>query len=368
MNRSSTIVRTSVIGIVANVFLAGFKAAVGAVTNSIAIVMDAVNNLSDALSSLITIIGTKLAGKQPDRKHPLGYGRVEYISASVISVIVLYAGVSSLVESVKKIVHPEVADYSAVALFIIAVAVVVKIVLGMYVQRTGKQVNSDALVASGKDAMFDSIISASTLLAAFIYIFFGVSLEAWLGAIISLVIVKSGIDMLRDTVGQILGARADADLTRSIKKTILSYPEVLGVYDLVLSSYGPETTLGSVHLELASDMTVGELDDLEYRIALQIYQDFNVVLAGISVYSIDQTNPELVSLSANIHEVVEAFDEVLNTHGIHLDQKNRVIRFDVVINFDVKDREAVYQAIVQRVQELYPDYTLNVILDSDVSD
>ena len=169
-SREKTIVRTSIIGIVANVFLAAFKAAVGLMSHSIAIVLDAVNNISDAGSSLITIIGTKLAGKEPDKKHPFGYGRIEYLSAMIISVIVLYAGITSFVESVKQIIHPETPDYSTVS-----------------------------LINSGEDATLDSVISASTLVAAVIFLIFHISLEAWLGAVISLVIIKSGIEMLRDT-------------------------------------------------------------------------------------------------------------------------------------------------------------------------
>ena len=142
MNRDQKIVRTSIIGILANVFLAAFKAFVGVITGSIAVTLDAVNNLSDALSSVITILGTKLAGKRPDKKHPYGYGRIEYMTAAIISFIVLYAGVTSLVESVKKILHPEKPEYTTVALVIIAVAVVVKIVLGRYVKRVGESVKS----------------------------------------------------------------------------------------------------------------------------------------------------------------------------------------------------------------------------------
>ncbi|MBQ1791104.1 MAG: cation transporter, partial [Oscillospiraceae bacterium] len=174
-SREKTIIRTSIIGIVANVFLAAFKAAVGLMSHSIAIVLDAVNNISDAGSSLITIIGTKLAGMEPDKKHPFGYGRIEYLSAMIISVIVLYAGITSFVESVKKILHPETPDYTPVSLIIVAVAVVVKILLGRYVKRVGERVNSDSLINSGKDAMLDAVISASTLAAAVIFLVFHVS-------------------------------------------------------------------------------------------------------------------------------------------------------------------------------------------------
>ena len=164
MTREKKIVRTSIVGIITNVLLAAFKAVIGLLTHSIAIVLDAVNNISDAGSSLITIIGTKLAAKEPDKKHPFGYGRIEYLSSMIISVIVLYAGVTSFVESIKHIIHPQTPDYSIISLIIVGVAVVVKIVLGRYVKGVGVKVNSDSLVNSGEDATLDSVISASSLM------------------------------------------------------------------------------------------------------------------------------------------------------------------------------------------------------------
>ncbi|MBO7659421.1 MAG: cation diffusion facilitator family transporter, partial [Clostridia bacterium] len=145
-NREKAIVKTSIVGIVTNILLVGFKAFVGLVSNSIAVILDAVNNLSDALSSVVTIIGAKLGAKQPDKKHPLGYGRIEYLSSMIVAALVLYAGITSLVESIKKIIHPEAADYSTVSIIIISVAIVVKLLLGLYVKKQGKKVNSGALV------------------------------------------------------------------------------------------------------------------------------------------------------------------------------------------------------------------------------
>ena len=248
--REQIIVRTSIIGIAANVLLAVFKAVIGFISNSIAIVMDAVNNISDAGSSLITIIGTKLAGREPDKKHPFGYGRIEYMSAMIISFIVLYAGITSLIESVKKIIDPDTPEYSVTSLIIVGVAVLVKIALGRYVKAVGKKVNSASLVNSGEDATLDSVISASTLVAAVIFIIYHISLEAWLGAVISLVIIKAGFEMLKETVSQILGERNDPDLTGSIKKTVAGFPGVQGAYDLVLNNYGPDSWNGSVHIEV----------------------------------------------------------------------------------------------------------------------
>ena len=162
-DRENAIVKTSIIGIVTNILLVGFKAFVGLVSNSIAVILDAVNNLSDALSSVITIIGAKLGAKQPDKKHPLGYGRIEYLSSMIVAALVLYAGITSIVESIKKIIHPEAADYSTVSIIIISVAIVVKLLLGTFVKKQGKKVNSGALVASGSDALFDAVLSASVL-------------------------------------------------------------------------------------------------------------------------------------------------------------------------------------------------------------
>ena len=244
--RDRIIIRTSVIGILANVLLAAFKAVVGLLTHSIAIVLDAVNNFSDAASSVITIVGTKLAGKQPDRKHPFGYGRIEYLSAMVISLIVLYAGITSFTESARKILHPDTPEYTVPALVIVAAGVLVKVLLGRFVKSTGEKVNSDSLINSGEDATLDSVISASTLAAAAIYLWKGISLEAWLGAVISVIIIKSGIGMLRETLSKVLGERADADLSKEIKQTVRSFPGVGGAYDLILHNYGTPTTDPSI--------------------------------------------------------------------------------------------------------------------------
>ena len=367
-NRDKTIIRTSIIGILVNVLLAAFKAVVGLLSHSIAVVMDAVNNLSDALSSVITILGTKLAGKEPDKKHPLGYGRIEYLSAMIISVIVLYAGVSSLVESVKKILHPEKPDYSATALLIIAVAVVAKIILGSFVKKKGLDVKSDSLVASGSDALHDSIISASTLAAAVIYLFFHISLEAWLGAIISAVIVKSGLDMLRDTVSEILGERIDAETAQSVKDTICQTEGVRGAYDLVINNYGPNRQIGSVHIEVPDTMTVGELDGLEREISKNVFVKHHLILTGISVYSMNMGDKEAVRVETGVRKILEAYPDVLQMHGFFLDKKDKTMKFDIIISYDAQNREQLYKEIMKKVAASFPEYTPQVQLDFDISD
>ena len=368
MSREKTIIRTSIIGIIANVFLAAFKAVIGLMSNSIAIVLDAVNNISDAGSSLITIVGTKLAGKEPDKKHPFGYGRIEYLSAMIISVIVLYAGITSLVESVKQIIHPETPDYSTVSLIIVAVAVIVKILLGRYVKSVGVKVNSDSLINSGKDATLDSVISASTLAAAAIFMIFHVSLEAWLGAVISLVIIKSGIEMLRDTISQILGEKNDPELAGSIKKTVLSFPDVQGAYDLVLNNYGPDTWNGSIHIEVPDTYSADQLDQLIRNIQMAVYQQHQVILTAIGVYSVNTKDEEVIETKKKVCEIVFSHPHVKQMHGFYLNKEEKTIRFDIVVSFDAEDRKKVYTDTIRDVQEAFPDYTLQVSMDTDFSE
>lgn len=368
LSRDAVIVRTSIIGIVANVLLAAFKAFVGLTANSIAIVMDAVNNLSDAESSIITIVGTKLAGKEPDRKHPFGYGRIEYLSAMVISILVLNAGITSFVESVKKIIHPDTPDYRAASLIIVAVAVVVKIILGRYVKSVGEKVHSDSLVNSGEDARLDAIISASTLVAAAIYLLFHISLEAWLGAIIAAVIIKSGFEMLRETLSRILGERTDAEKARDIKATVTSYPEISGAYDLVLHNYGPDSYNGSIHIEVPDTLSADALDKLIRKVTLDVFQKHNVILTAIGVYSINTKDPEAIAARENVRKIVMSNPYILQMHGFYLDKAEKTIRFDVVVSFDASDRRQVYQEICDKVQQEYPDYTLQVAMDTDFSE
>lgn len=368
-NREKVIVRTSVVGILANVALAGFKAAVGLIANSIAVVLDAVNNLTDALSSVITIVGTKLAGKSPDRKHPFGYGRIEYLSTLVIAIIILYAGITAMVESIKKIITPDTPDYSTLSLVIIAVAVVVKVVLGLYVKRTGQRVNSDSLVASGKDALMDSIISLSVLVAAFVFVLWGVSLEAYLGVIIAIMIIKTGLETMWDTISKILGERSDTVLAHEIKQTVLAADSgISGAFDLVLTDYGPDRHIASVHIEVPDTWTAEKIDAVTRKITADVYSHHNVFVTAVGVYSVNTVNQEIVKMRELVTDIVGKHENVLQMHGFFADTQSKNIRFDVVISFDEKDRNALCKAIAEEVTKALPGYTVFVQPDTDLSD
>ena len=345
MDRQSKIIKTSIIGIVVNLILVAFKATIGILVNSIAITLDAVNNLTDALSSIITIIGAKLAGKAPDKNHPYGYGRIEYFSSIIIAVIVLWAGVTALQESWPKIFAPDVTSYTTTSLIIIAVAVVVKILLGRYVKSTGEKINSQALIASGSDALFDAILSLSTLIAAIISIFYHISLEGILGVIISIVIIKASIDMIKETVDSMLGERIDKELSLKIKKSIEEIDGVYGAYDLNLHSYGPENMQGSVHVEIDDGLTASEIHTLTREITLKIYKEYSIPLT-VGIYA---RNDEYDYIRHDLEEIVSQYDEVLQIHGFYVYEAQKIVSFDIIVDFDA-NREKIKGKITSKIK------------------
>ncbi len=365
--REKTIVRTSVVGIVTNLLLVGFKAFVGLVSNSIAVILDAVNNLSDALSSVVTIIGAKLGAKQPDKKHPLGYGRIEYLSSMIVAALVLYAGITSLVESIKKIISPEAADYSTVSIIIISVAIAAKLVLGLYVKKQGKKVNSGALVASGSDALFDAVLSSSVLASAVVYLIWGVSLEAYVGVLIAGFIIKAGIEMMIETLNDIIGKREDAETTRELKRIICEEEGVLGAYDVTIFNYGPNRNYGSAHVELPDTMSVNEVDRLTRKIQVDVFHKTGIILTGIGVYSFNTSDDEAARIRNKVQSAVMSHDWALQMHGFYADLEAKAIRFDVVISFDI-DRKEALEALRAEIGAIYPDYELTIVPDVDVAD
>ncbi len=366
--REKIIINTSLLGILANIFLSTIKFIIGLVSSSIAIVLDAVNNLSDALSSIITIIGTKLASKKPDKKHPYGHGRIEYLSAMTIALIILYAGVTSIIESIKKIITPQVPDYSTLSLVIIICAILVKLLLGIYVKRVAKKVNSSSLANSAQDALMDCIISFSTLLAAIIYLIFNISIESWLGLIISLIIIKSGIGMIKNTVSQVLGERIDEKIARSVKKTVMAYEQVHGVYDLFLNNYGPDNYMGSVHIEVDDTLTALEIDKLTRKITDEVYKLHNVLLVAIGIYSINTSDKEVIDIRNDICKIVYSYECVLQLHGFYIEKETKTIYFDLIIDYSNNDREEVYNRIYSDVESKYKDYNICIKLDIDASE
>ena len=366
MDRNKKIVKTSILGIIANIVLVGFKATIGLFANSIAIILDAVNNLTDVLSSIITIIGTKLANKAPDKKHPYGHGRIEYFTSVIIAAIVLFAGITAVRESVIKIINPAETDYSIISLIIIAVAVLVKFFLGRHVKKVGYEVNSQSLVASGQDAFMDAVLSFTTLIAGITNYIWKWNLEGYLGVIISIFIIKSAIEMLKEAANSMLGERADSELSKKIKETVMSFDEVQGVYDLNLHNYGPSRTIASLHIQVRNDMNAGEIHILTREIAYKIYAEFGIAVT-IGIYAANDKG-EFGMIKEELQNIVKGYKEILQIHGFYVDKEKSNVFFDLIIDFEVKDKKKIESEIVGKLKDKFPEYNYNIILDPDITD
>ena len=367
MERSKKIIQTSIIGILVNLVLVIFKASVGVITGSVAIFMDAVNNLSDALSSAITIVGAKLAGKAPDKKHPYGYGQIEYVSSVTVAVIILLAGVTSLRSSIDKVIHPEIAHYTAASLIVIAAAVLVKFTLGRYVKKQGTIYHSESLIASGTDAMFDSIISFSTLVAAIVTLLFNISIEGWLGIVISVLIFKAGIEILLESLNGIIGSRVESSLSTELKNRICEYPQVNGAYDLILHRYGPERIIGSVHIEVPDELTARDIHSLSYSISQDIYINYNIILT-VGIYASNTANGLYAQMKADLSGLIQNYPEVMQMHGFYADEEKKYVSFDLIIDFKSERKQQIKDEILLEMSEKYPEYQFYAILDNDYSE
>ena len=365
MERARSIIRTSIAGIAVNIILAVFKFIVGTASNSVSIRMDAVNNVSDALSSLITIIGTMLSIKAPDRNHPFGYGRTEYLSALLIGMLIVYAGATSLFESAQRIVHPQPIEYSTATFIVMAGAIICKIVTGTYIQKRGKALDSEALIASGHDSVHDSILTLSALIAALIMIFSGINIEAYVGALISVFIIKSGIDTLRITVSDILGERISADLAQAVKQSILEFPEVEDVFDLAIHSYGKDTMVGSAHIEVADALKASWIDNLQRNIAEKVLKDTGVMMMGVSIYAVNSRDETVIEMRDKIRELAGWYEDIIQVNGFYVDQVDKAIKFAILVNFGKTDKTAVRDMLKRDVEKCYPGYEVYITIDYD---
>lgn len=367
-NRNRSIMRVSLVGIAANLVLSVFKIIVGIFSHSIAIIIDAVNNLSDIMSSVVTIIGAHFAGKEPDKEHPLGHGRSEYLSTVIIAVLIIYIGLTALVESIRKIITPEPVNYQTTTVIVVVAAIVIKIFLGLYVRARGKKLQSGSLIGSGIDALYDAAISTATLIAIIIFFTTGWSIEAYLAAGISLFILRSGIKLLREAFSTILGQRPNAELSRKIKQSIAEMPDVNGAFDLILHDYGAGSTIASVNIEVDRHLKAAQLDHLSRDIQKAIFKKYKVIISSVGIYAIDLDNPDVEKLWRTTKAIADKYEHIVQLHGFHADLNEKQIHFDVVVDFAPENRRAYFSKFSRELREAIPDYKLNITQDVDISD
>ena len=365
--RESRILRASSAGIAVNLLLGVLKVVFGLIAGSVALVSDAVNNITDSSSSLITIIGTKLAGRDATQKHPFGFGRIEYLTSMIIGIIVTITGIETFISAVKGIIEPGEVDYSAATVIVIIATMAAKIVLGFYTERVGRQVNSDALKASGADSKNDALISLVTLISAFIFLFTGFSIDGWAGAFIAIFVIKTGIEVLKDTLSKILGEKADSELAEGIYNEARSIEGLGDPHDLVIHAYGPSVMTGSVNIELDADKTIEEVYPLVRKLQMRVYEKYSVALS-VGFYAVNSSAPSAMRLTSILEsEKGKHSEEIAGFHGVFADDVNKYITFDLTIRFGF-DRRKICDEVAADVKSEFPDYLISANIDSIFSD
>lgn len=368
--REREIIKTSFIGIFGNIILVLFKAFVGIIAGSISIIMDAVNNFTDALSSFITIIGTKLANKMPNKKHPYGYGRIEYITSTLIAILILFAGGTAIYESIKSIIdyfkYRSMPQFEIYSIIIIASAIFVKVLIGLFFRYKGKKIDSNALRASGLDALFDSVLSLSTLIGMIIAKYANVYIEGYLGILIGIFIIKSGFEVLKESLSSMIGDRFEKEYINEIKNEILNVSGVLGCYDLILNSYGHNKNIGSVHIGVSDELTAIQIQAIEREISNIMYNKYDTIMT-IGIYAENFSDDFSKNIYGKILEIINKYEHVLQIHGFYVDYSSRSIYYDLVISFDDDKPAETIRKIKEETLKIINDYNIVINYDQDFS-
>lgn len=363
-SREGIITGTSGLGIIANLLIAVVKISLGLLSSSIAIISEGVNNATDALTSVLTLVGTKLANKKPDKKHPFGYGRIEYLTSLIIAVMILVTGVEMLISSVQLILHPAALDISLIALIAIAVSAVVKFFLGVYTMRMGKKTGSGSLYAVGLECRNDSFISVITIVSAVIFIAFRVSVDAYVGAFMSLVILKSGLDVLKETVTELLGRPGKAELAAELYHEIRTTKGIINAADMMLHNYGPNAYSGSVNVEIDHETTVGEVYQSLHDLQLRIMHEKNVTMV-FGIYAVNDDHEETRQLRRTIGSFVKSHDHVVSFHAVYLDSNSSRLYCDLVVDYELRDWDALRQEFLDYIAEHYPQYEVELTVETE---
>ena len=320
--------------------IAGVKIAAGLLASSIAIVSEGVNNAADALTSVLTMVGTRLAGRHPDAKHPFGYGRIEYLTGLVVAVVIIVSGVQMLIESVKLIFRPEELSISYVSLAIVAVSAVVKFFLGLYTIARGRGAQSDALVGVGLECRGDSYISIITIGVAVVFLLTGVSLDAYAGVVMSAIILKAGVEVLLKIVSELIGRPGEKELATKIYQRVRATPGVVGAADMMLHNYGPNAWSGSVNVEIDHAKSVGEVYAMLHELQLRIMHEERVTMV-FGVYAVDDDHAETRRIRRTILEYVRAHKHVKSFHAVYLEPGTNRLYCDLVVDYELADWEAL---------------------------
>ncbi len=342
-------------GIVCNILLCGFKMLAGALAGSLAMIADAFNNLSDAGSAVVTLVGFKLASAPPDKDHPFGHGRMEYLSAMGVAVLIIIAGVELATSAFDKILHPAEAEFSIISTVILAVSIGVKLWMALFHRRIGDLIHSDALSAAGTDSRNDVICTSVVLISSLVGYFTNVSLDGYVGIAVALFVIWSGFCVIKDTVSPLLGQAPDPELVQNIQQTVLSYNGVVGIHDMIVHDYGPGRVIASLHAEVPVDQPISKSHDIIDNIEMELLEKYHI-LTCIHMDPVDTDNPETLRLKEMAIGLMNGVDESLTLHDFRVvnGDTHTNLLFDLVVPHDCKNPEETAQKMRDAVHEADP--------------
>lgn len=354
-----------VVGIISNIILFIIKFTVGILFKSISVTADAVNNLSDAGSSIITLIGFKLSGKPADAKHPYGHARMEYITGLAVSFIIILLGVQLIQTSFDKVLHPEESVFSYLTITVLIISILMKLWQGMFNKKVGKTIHSTALEATAADSINDVVATSAVLLSTIIAKWTGVNLDGYMGILVAVFILVSGVKMIGETINPLLGMAPDQEMVDQIYKKIMSYDTVLGIHDLVVHNYGPQRCFASVHVEVpaSQDILISHdiIDNIERDFARDM--DIHLVVHLDPIVTDDETTN---LLKAQVKHIVKDISPDLSIHDFRavVGVSHTNLIFDVCVPFSVKMSDAEITGLISRkVKEINPTYYTVIVVD-----
>ncbi len=363
-SRDDVISVTSGLGIAVNLIIAAAKVVVGLLASSVAILSEGVNNAADALTSVLTLVGSKLAGKHPDEKHPFGYGRIEYLTGLVIAVLILVTGFELLTGSIRLIFEPEELSITVLSLIVVAVSAVIKFALGVYTIAMGKKTASHALEAVGIEGRNDSFISILTIVSAVIFLVFHISIDAWVGIFTSVIVIKAGVEVLRDTVSELLGRPGEKELAEKLYAEVRSTDGTLNAADMMLHNYGPDAYSGSVNVEIDHEKTVGEIYEFLHKLQLRIMREHHVVMV-FGIYAVDKDREEMKELHKKIGAFAASHEHIKSYHALYLDPDSDRIYCDLVVDYALRDWEPLKAEFRAYMKEICPDKSLELTIETE---
>ena len=357
----------AIIGIIVNLFLAAFKLVAGILSGAISITADAVNNLSDAGSQVVSLITFKISAKPADRDHPFGYARIEYVASMIVSFLILFVSISLFSESVQKILNPSETDYSILVMIILAVSVLGKLWLFFFGRSAGKKLNSDVIKASATDSLSDAGATFAVLVSAIIAKVSGFDIDGYMGIIVAVIIFIAGIKVLNETKNSILGSAPEPEVVEGIHNIVKEYPQILGIHDMVVHNYGPGNTICSFHAEVDGKVDVFETHDCIDNVERHLYNDLGI-RATIHMDPIVTDDEKVTSLRTKTAVAVKEIDMRLTIHDFRyvegITHSNLI--FDVTVPFEIKEtNERIKELVSNKIAEIDPNYFAVITIDRE---